>query len=243
MSYCTRCSPMYPTHERNRNYVCSYCRRNGGIWLEENSQPYLGFGGFPTGYDVSQPFSISHGPGLGRGQDQGQTGFMPSSTQYNYPVHSHQWTNTQTSLYSARDPDPPDGSILYPLATQDLALGYYSQPPPPPPPPLPLHASPTPALPDLPRPFLCTMCPNSFKYKKDLNRHLDTVHKAQDDPVYLCRCGKVDTRKDNFRRHLRTCKGKHPNAHFKCKCDSMFTDKNQFSGHFADCHFARPGPS
>ncbi|KAI1121394.1 hypothetical protein F5Y10DRAFT_272143 [Nemania abortiva] len=189
---------------------------------------------FSTGDDQGQ------GPSQGPVQGQGQPGFMPSTQYYNYPVYNHQWPNAQTSSYSngyARDPDPgPDDIISYPAATQDLALGYS------PPPALASSASPTTAMTDLSRQFPCTMCPNSFKYRKDLNRHLDTVHKTLDDPVYRCRCGKTDTRKDNCRRHVRNCKGKHPDRYFICKCGSTFTVKEEYIAHFADCHFTRPGP-
>ncbi|KAI0479840.1 hypothetical protein F4859DRAFT_513342 [Xylaria cf. heliscus] len=58
------------------------------------------------------------------------------------------------------------------------------------PPELPL----TPAIPS--KPHICTQCPGAtacFTLRKDLNRHIRTVHATGDERVYRCRCKKDGT--------------------------------------------------
>ncbi|KAF2963130.1 hypothetical protein GQX73_g10446 [Xylaria multiplex] len=90
------------------------------------------------------------------------------------------------------------------------------------------------------RPHVCTMCTNAtirFKHKKDLNRHIGTVHPTGNEPFYCCRCAKLNTRKDNYLRHLRSCKKQHPYAYYLCKCLSHYTSKEEHMHHVTNCHY------
>ncbi|KAI0530448.1 hypothetical protein GGR58DRAFT_524458 [Xylaria digitata] len=90
------------------------------------------------------------------------------------------------------------------------------------------------------RPHICTMCPNAttcFTHKKDLNRHINTVHATGNEPIYSCRCGKLNTRKDNYLRHLRSCDKQYPYPYYLCKCPSYCTSKEEHMRHVTNCHY------
>lgn len=67
------------------------------------------------------------------------------------------------------------------------------------------------------RRFACELCKSSFNLKKDLERHEQTVHRAQLEarPGYVCPnsyCISPQTvfaRKDNFDRHVKRCAKRH----------------------------------
>lgn len=58
-------------------------------------------------------------------------------------------------------------------------------------------------------------CRRSFPSRKDLDRHIDSVHTKS--TAFQCQCSKVDTRKDNHDRHVRTCR-RPVLASFRCRC-------------------------
>ncbi|KAI0530446.1 hypothetical protein GGR58DRAFT_518470 [Xylaria digitata] len=85
----------------------------------------------------------------------------------------------------------------------------------------------------------CETCPRVFGRKKDLKRHMVTVHATGQELVYRCRCGKSDIRKDNHRRHIRTCNKKNEGLGFFCKCLEKYEDEEMYLSHVALC----PNPS
>ncbi|KAI1820289.1 hypothetical protein F4861DRAFT_545791 [Xylaria intraflava] len=64
----------------------------------------------------------------------------------------------------------------------------------------------------------CSKCPQSFSLKKDLNRHSSSKHRRPGDPLFRCRCGYEDSRRDNYKRHLDKCKKELDQYRYVCKC-------------------------
>lgn len=98
--------------------------------------------------------------------------------------------------------------------------------------------------PDRHRPYFCTkpskkipgeMCGATFKHQKDLNRHSCFVHIPPGAPKYWCRCGHLNSRKDNFRRHLNVCSRAAPWYMYGCKCQSLIHVKAVFLEHLEVC--------
>ncbi|KAM7187640.1 hypothetical protein V8F33_011107 [Rhypophila sp. PSN 637] len=56
-----------------------------------------------------------------------------------------------------------------------------------------------------------------FSSKKDLDRHCNSVHGSAGDKGFRCRCGRLDTRKDNHDRHIRGCR-KEVKTSYRCWC-------------------------
>ncbi|GAW20951.1 hypothetical protein ANO14919_104640 [Xylariales sp. No.14919] len=99
-----------------------------------------------------------------------------------------------------------------------------------------------PAVPSLNqvRPHSCNTCPTAFKHRKDLNRHMDTVHATGQELVYRCSCGKTDIRKDNHRRHVGTCTKKRSDCPYICKCLSRYKDEEEYLSHISSCLAVAP---
>ncbi|KAI1419542.1 hypothetical protein F5Y12DRAFT_233632 [Xylaria sp. FL1777] len=120
-----------------------------------------------------------------------------------------------------------DDTYNIPATTQwDLATVLS----PPPPSPLPLSTT---THSNQARPFACKACLNavSFTLKKDLNRHIRTVHATGKESAYHCRCGKIDRRKDNHLRHVGTCNKSYPSHYYTCTCHSTYIDKEEYIDH------------
>ncbi|KAI0451126.1 hypothetical protein F5B21DRAFT_488258 [Xylaria acuta] len=89
----------------------------------------------------------------------------------------------------------------------------------------------------------CPDCSACFKQKKDLNRHKNCVHATGDEPVYCCRCGKDNVRKDNHLRHVNHCTREHCHPYYTCKCGHACEDKESHVKHVSNCRhgFGRIG--
>ncbi|KAI1129081.1 hypothetical protein F5Y10DRAFT_239145 [Nemania abortiva] len=208
--------------------------QNSGILEEgkENNRPSFDLSASAPESDTPQDFSTcDQSQSQSQGQGQGQHGPMPSTHIYNDPVYNSVW---------GKPDNCPDDTIPSPTAMQDLALDLLPVSSPPPPPLLVSPPSPTPVIPNKLRLFSCNICSHSFRYKKDLNRHMDSVHRTWYEPVYRCKCGKIDTRKKNYLSHLRRCNGIHADQHYTCKCNSVFTDNEEHIAHLAHCPDTRP---
>ncbi|KAI1164538.1 hypothetical protein F5B18DRAFT_670849 [Nemania serpens] len=95
------------------------------------------------------------------------------------------------------------------------------------------HSQEHPALPLKPirvKPFGC-VCGRYFEYKKDFVRHVRSKHPNDGDPVFKCRCGKADPRKDNHKRHVKGCAKACPvgNA-YTCTCGRRYANFNEYLG-------------
>ncbi|KAI0479842.1 hypothetical protein F4859DRAFT_529972 [Xylaria cf. heliscus] len=90
--------------------------------------------------------------------------------------------------------------------------------------------------------FQCKHCGASFTYRKDLTRHKTSVHATGNEPVYRCRCGKRDVRKDNYRRHVEHCSREHIYQYYMCKCTDNEEDKEIHIQHVIPCRHGF-GPS
>ncbi|KAI0451124.1 hypothetical protein F5B21DRAFT_488254 [Xylaria acuta] len=101
----------------------------------------------------------------------------------------------------------------------------------------------SPAIPS--RPHVCTLCPdttNCFTLKKDLNRHIRTVHATGVEQVYRCRCKKHGIRKDNYLRHVHRCNKEHDYSHYTCKCLSSCAEKQEHIHHVTTCQYGLGTP-
>lgn len=86
----------------------------------------------------------------------------------------------------------------------------------------------------------CSICGHAFARSKDLKRHKSTVHREDNDPVYLCRCGKDDPRKDNHGRHVKVCVNspcmKPPGfGAYVCKCLHSSQKQDDHMKHVKSC--------
>lgn len=224
---------MEPTPEINQYYTGS------NSW--ENSQAFLGEDGQPS---VHSSMGQSQGQGEGGGQSQSQSQArsiaftqQPYFAEPSYGMLYPQWSihpdlPSMDYAGSARDNDDADAFTLLPWTLEALSL---FPPPLPPSPMLVPMTSPNAPITEPSRLFPCTMCTNSFKHKKDLKRHRHTVHKSDDEPVYHCLCGKVNTRKDNYLRHLGTCKSTYGDLYYTCKCLSTHRSKEEHVCHVNIC--------
>ncbi|KAI8946977.1 hypothetical protein F4801DRAFT_582844 [Xylaria longipes] len=94
-----------------------------------------------------------------------------------------------------------------------------------------------------PREHTCTKCFETFTHKKDMVRHMNTVHATGDEEVYRCRCSKVNVRKDNYLRHVSSCNGRYHYPNYICKCLSVCDEKEEHIDHVKNCRhgFGRAG--
>ncbi|KAI1438378.1 hypothetical protein GGR50DRAFT_426102 [Xylaria sp. CBS 124048] len=85
--------------------------------------------------------------------------------------------------------------------------------------------------------WLCNYCSQSFDLEKDLNRHVGSKHRVQGQPLYVCKCGYNNPRKDNHRRHLRSpdCKRPAVRLYYTCICGWKCEDKTAHMRHFEEC--------
>ncbi|KAI0098035.1 hypothetical protein GGR51DRAFT_438271 [Nemania sp. FL0031] len=104
------------------------------------------------------------------------------------------------------------------------------------------QALPTITTSNLLRPYSCNACSVSFKYAKDLARHVTTVHATQNEPTYCCRCGKDGRRKDNYLRHLHTCNKEPRDPDYVCIYRCRKTTKEEHIHHINNCRFRRAHP-
>ncbi|RYC63415.1 hypothetical protein CHU98_g2775 [Xylaria longipes] len=95
------------------------------------------------------------------------------------------------------------------------------------------------------KPHACevVMCSSRFLYKKDLKRHIKTVHKGKNDPVFRCRCGKEEVRKDNYSRHIKSCDKENLYSTYTCQCGFASKEREEHMSHVKDCQhgFGRTG--
>lgn len=95
------------------------------------------------------------------------------------------------------------------------------------------------------KPHKCTVypCTSAFQHKKDLARHMKTVHSTGNEPYFRCRCDKTDIRKDNYLRHLEKCRRDYKHAEYMCSCGDLCGDKGQHRLHVVECTYGqgRPG--
>lgn len=77
------------------------------------------------------------------------------------------------------------------------------------------------------RPFLCEECGLSFKWKKDLNRHISYKHNKKE---HVCdACNKLFTRRDILIRHIGEVHGQ---KQFVCNtCNAVFTSQRYLQYH------------
>ncbi|KAI0543498.1 hypothetical protein F4679DRAFT_109710 [Xylaria curta] len=89
----------------------------------------------------------------------------------------------------------------------------------------------------------CNDCSRCFKHKKDLNRHMKTVHATGNELFFRCRCGKTNLRKDNYICHVRPCSKVHLHSEYSCRCATACADKDNHLVHVSNCQYgsSRPG--
>ncbi|KAI0856491.1 hypothetical protein F4860DRAFT_529009 [Xylaria cubensis] len=95
------------------------------------------------------------------------------------------------------------------------------------------------------KPHVCALCPGTttcFKLKKDLNRHLGTVHATGYEEVYCCRCKKQGVRKDNYLRHVRRCNKESHDFYYTCKCLFVCGEKEEHLDHVTNCQYGLGTP-
>ncbi|KAI0441359.1 hypothetical protein F4803DRAFT_523880 [Xylaria telfairii] len=95
------------------------------------------------------------------------------------------------------------------------------------------------------KPHVCTQCTDTaacFTLKKDLRRHIRTVHATGGEQVYRCRCEKQGVRKDNYLRHVRLCTKDHSDSQYICKCLSACSEKQEHIHHVTNCQYSLGTP-
>ncbi|KAJ9579077.1 hypothetical protein L9F63_027790 [Diploptera punctata] len=81
------------------------------------------------------------------------------------------------------------------------------------------------------RPFLCEDCGLSFKWKKDLNRHITCKHQKEE---YICdTCKKSFTRRDVLLRHINEVHGQ---KQIVCNTCSKVFKSNRYLQDHQICH-------
>ncbi|KAI1177055.1 hypothetical protein F4777DRAFT_543569 [Nemania sp. FL0916] len=96
------------------------------------------------------------------------------------------------------------------------------------------NLSPAPPSPGSRKPHQCSQCNASFTYKKDLKRHQRSVHPAENQPFYRCRCGVESVRKDNYLRHVNSCKKQRYDL-YSCNCQYSCAVKQDHCRHVTMC--------
>lgn len=81
----------------------------------------------------------------------------------------------------------------------------------------------------------CSECGRDFVNRRDLNRHVSTVHSQTDAEGFHCACGYICGRKDNFRRHIGICTKTKQVQPYRCSCRVEFTDKDNIVHHLSTC--------
>ncbi|KAI1174526.1 hypothetical protein F4777DRAFT_378721 [Nemania sp. FL0916] len=90
------------------------------------------------------------------------------------------------------------------------------------------------------RRYTCSLCPDAFfKNPKDTRRHVRTVHPTGQEPMYSCRCGKQDYRKDNHKRHVLRCHKECSLGCYICVCQSPCNKKQLHVAHLDGCIFGQ----
>ena len=96
------------------------------------------------------------------------------------------------------------------------------------------------------KPFGCFDCEWSFQQRKDLIRHVKTVHFTDANHVWRCICGKQQRRKDNHRRHVRNCtRGPPPDDYvwaYVCACLHQCAHDQEHLRHLDECRVGGTGP-
>jgi hypothetical protein len=84
-------------------------------------------------------------------------------------------------------------------------------------------------------------CELVFSTRKDLIRHVSTVHE-ETDPAYMCRCGFAQRRKDLYRRHLARCnRQRQRHDYYTCICGLNHSDYDFHIVHVVNCGRVRRG--
>lgn len=86
--------------------------------------------------------------------------------------------------------------------------------------------------------YQCGKCTSRFCTRKDLDRHLhihDLPTHGISEPLFRCRCGRENRRKDNFHRHLLGCQYTPTQDYYSCICGNTETSKQNMFTHFAAC--------
>ena len=84
----------------------------------------------------------------------------------------------------------------------------------------------------------CEVCGRTFAFKRNVTRHLRTVHSA-DGPRHECEvCGRKYTQKGNVSEHLRTVHSADGPRHQCEVCGRKFTTKSSLMKHLRTIHIA-----
>ncbi|KAK5633109.1 hypothetical protein RRF57_008823 [Xylaria bambusicola] len=91
-----------------------------------------------------------------------------------------------------------------------------------------------------PPPSRCPECNKDLGSPGILKRHLKTVtaHKSETTLVYLCFCGKADTRKENHLRHLKPCR-RTLIGQAICTCGRLSCHREDHVAHVKGCNRQR----
>ncbi|KAI1735288.1 hypothetical protein F4680DRAFT_470182 [Xylaria scruposa] len=84
--------------------------------------------------------------------------------------------------------------------------------------------------------FACEKCNHPFGSAKDLKRHKKSKHRTDSSPVFKCRCGKTDPRKDNHKRHVMKCGGDPQyGSLYTCICGTRYANFGEYLGKDVIC--------
>ncbi|GAW20950.1 hypothetical protein ANO14919_104630 [Xylariales sp. No.14919] len=260
-------SESMPNQTHDQTHFESACDRDDDIWVEHDDLSSFTSGevmsnnmhfGLPSHDSLVDlvPYS-SRAPGLDALPMSATTYWaVPAAgrnpgwdceTSYSYAVHENIDLQARTTRGLARlagdaVPIGPSGFNTIPSAAAAAVEGFGfdcpSRPPTAPPAALPT-ALPL-AAPGSPELHTCHICPpgqSAFTHKKDLKRHIDSVHETADAPTYGCRCGKGGVRKDNYLRHVLTCNKEHRGLHYLCKCLSSIVERELHINHVRKCRY------
>ncbi|RWA12700.1 hypothetical protein EKO27_g2423 [Xylaria grammica] len=245
-------SESMPNQTHDQTHFESACDRDDDIWVE-----YDDLSGFTSGDVMSNNMHfglLSHDSLVDlvpySNRALGLDALPMSATTY-WAVPARRPESGLGRLAGDAVPIGPSGFNTIPsvaAAVEGFGFDCPSRPPTAPPaaPPtalllaaLPLAALPL-AAPGSPELHTCHICPpgqSAFTHKKDLKRHIDSVHETADAPTYGCRCGKGGVRKDNYLRHVLTCNKEHRDISYLCKCLSSIVERELHINHVRKCRY------
>ncbi|KAI1820290.1 hypothetical protein F4861DRAFT_523659 [Xylaria intraflava] len=95
---------------------------------------------------------------------------------------------------------------------------------------------------NLSTPYKCEYCSWTGDLRKDLNWYRVTMHRAPGEPLFRCRCGHENSRKDNYERHLRRCERTLIHPYYMCKCGDENEVKEEHEEHIRRCRLPTYSP-